>query len=230
METAQSSNNLLILSLSLTTLASSILAFWFYRQNKTSTRVGEKYLDEASEKGLNLLHQAMKKSQVLITDAELQGIKMAAETKLSTNKASTEFQASLSEILNQMEQSITSSVEQHQQFLSGLQTKAESSRVEVKEQAKKRADQLFANFEERLSDFLIQTEQKSTTSIELELRSARQLIETYKTEQLKLIDENIVAVMEKTLSLVLNKKLSLKEQLDLIYEALEKAKAEKFIV
>jgi len=172
----------------------------------------------------------MKKSQVLITDAELQGIKMAAETKLSTNKASTEFQASLSEILNQMEQSITSSVEQHQQFLSGLQTKAESSRVEVEEQAKKRADQLFANFEERLSDFLIQTEQKSTTSIELELRSARQLIETYKTEQLKLIDENIVAVMEKTLSLVLNKKLSLKEQLDLIYEALEKAKAEKFII
>ncbi len=43
-------------------------------------------------------------------------------------------------------------------------------------------------------------------------------------------DENIIAMMEQTLSIVLAKKLSLKDQLDLVYEALEKAKVEKFVV
>jgi len=81
-----------------------------------------------------------------------------------------------------------------------------------------------------LSDFMVQTAQQTTSSIELELKSTRQLIDTYKSEQLKLIDENIVAMMEKTLSIVLAKKLSLKDQLELVYEALEKAKVEKFVV
>ena len=47
--------------------------------------------------------------------------------------------------------------------------------------------------------------------------NARQLIETYKSSRLKLVDENIVAMLERTLSLVLVKKLSLKEQTDLVY-------------
>ena len=77
---------------------------------------------------------------------------------------------------------------------------------------------------------MVQTESKTATSIELELKASRELIETYKTQQLKLIDENIVAMIEQTINIVLGKKLSLKDQLDLIYEALEKAKIEKFIV
>ena len=90
--------------------------------------------------------------------------------------------------------------------------------------------QLFENFETRITNFLVQAESASTRSIELELQSARQLIETYKNEQLALIDENIVAMMEQTLSSVLGKKLSLKDQLDLVYESLEKAKVDKFII
>ena len=77
---------------------------------------------------------------------------------------------------------------------------------------------------------MIQTEQKTTTSIELELKSTQELIETYKNAQLKLIDENIVAMMEQTLNIVLGKKLTLKDQLELVYEALERAKIDKFIV
>lgn len=74
------------------------------------------------------------------------------------------------------------------------------------------------------------SQQRSVQSIELELKAARQLIETYKQQQLKVIDENVIAMLEKTLSLVLTKKISLQDQVELVYEALEKAKAEKFIV
>jgi hypothetical protein len=56
------------------------------------------------------------------------------------------------------------------------------------------------------------------------------LIDTYKVQQMNVIDENIMAMLEKTLSLVLAKNLDLKDQMDLVYESLEKAKAEKFVV
>ena len=44
-----------------------------------------------------------------------------------------------------------------------------------------------------------------------------------------LLNNNIVAMLEKTLSLVISKKLTLKDQVDLVYEALEEAKIERFI-
>jgi hypothetical protein len=37
-------------------------------------------------------------------------------------------------------------------------------------------------------------------------------------------------MLERNLSIVLSQKLSLKEHIDLVYEALEKAKAEKFVL
>jgi len=95
---------------------------------------------------------------------------------------------------------------------------------------KEKANGILERFEKNLESFLTQAEAKSTQSLESELAAVRQTIETYKKQQLSLVDENIVAMLEKTLGLVLAKKISLKDQLDLVYEALEKAKVEKFIL
>ncbi len=95
---------------------------------------------------------------------------------------------------------------------------------------KDRVNMLFEQFEQNLSSFLTETQTHSTEAITLEIQAARNLIETYKKQQLTAVDENIIAMLERTLSLVLTKKLSLKEHTDLVYESLEKAKAEKFII
>lgn len=89
---------------------------------------------------------------------------------------------------------------------------------------------LFEKFESTLSQFLTQTQSQSTKAVELELQSARSLIENYKASQLRMVDENIVAILERTLSIILAKNLTLADQMDLVYKALEKAKAEKFFV
>ncbi len=90
--------------------------------------------------------------------------------------------------------------------------------------------ELFEKFEENLSNYLTQTQTQSTRAIELELKAARSLIDNYKSSQLRVVDENIIAILEKTLSIILSKKLTLADQMDLVYKALEKAKAEKFFV
>lgn len=190
----------------------------------------EQILEKFREKGLENLHQSIKKSQAILGQAELEGVKIAAETKFETSKLEEEYSSKLSGVINQSQGAITVAQNQLLQFMQDLQKRSEEFEQASQSSGQQRINQLFEKLETKLSDFLIQTEQKTTSSIELELKAARQMIDTYKNGQLKLIDENIIAMMEQTLNIVLAKKLSLKDQLDLIYEALEKAKIEKFIV
>lgn len=194
--------------------ATAIVAILLYLREYNSRRK-----NQFQEKGVEILHDSIKKSQAILAESELEGIKMAAETKLDTQKLEAQYQKKLEETQNQLVQ-----------YMAGLQERSKEFEEASQKTIQDRINQIFANLEERMGQFLIAAESKTTSSIELELKSARQLIETYKSQQLKLIDENVLAMMEQTLNLVLGKKLSLKDQLDLIYEALEQAKGEKFIV
>lgn len=208
------------LILTLAAAVSILLYLHEYNKRRKLESEGEKFLESIKEKGWQTLYQSIKKSQAILGQAELEGVKVVTEA----------YSKKLSELLNQSQQAIASSQAELIQFMANLQKRSAEFEEVSRKIGEERINQLFERLENKLADFLVQTEQKTTSSIELELRAARQLIDTYKTQQLKLIDENIIAMMERTLNLVLAKKLSLKDQLDLVYEALEKAKVEKFIV
>ena len=174
--------------------------------------------------------QTRQKSVELLNAAEEAETQVLAEGSYATKKLVFEFKDQLENIVQTSQESITASQDQLIGFMADLQKRSEQFEEASRKTGEERINELFDRLEERLSDFLVQTEQKTTSSIELELKAARELIETYKGQQLKLIDENIIAMMEQTLNIVLGKKLSLQDQLDLVYEALEKAKVEKFVV
>lgn len=194
-----------------------------YNLRKKLEAEGDKFLNEIKEKGWQSLNQSIKKSQAIISEAELTGIKETATMEM-------DFQKKFAESLEQSKQTITAAQNQLLNFMQDLQKRSQEFEEASKASGEQRINALFDRVESRLADFLVATEQKTTSSIELELKSARELVEAYKNEQIKLIDENIIAMMEQTLSLVLGKKLSLKDQMDLVYEALEKAKIQKFVV
>lgn len=218
------------LMLAFAAIVALLLYLHEYDQRRKLESEGDKFLQELKEKGWDNLHDSIKKSQDILSTAELEGIKVVAGSKLETSKLEQEFADKLNEILNQSRQAVNSAQAQLIQFMQGLQKSSAEFEEASKKTGEQRINQLFDRVESNLSGLLVQTEQKTTSAIDLELKATRQLIDTYKNEQLKLIDENIVAMLEQTLSIVLAKKLSLKDQLDLIYEALEKAKIEKFIV
>ncbi|MBI2330000.1 hypothetical protein HYU94_01275 [Candidatus Daviesbacteria bacterium] len=209
-------------------LAFAILIIFFlylreYNLRKKQETEGDKFLESIKEKGWETLNQSIKKSQAIIGEAEIEGIK-------GTTKLEADFQKNLAGTLKASKQTITTAQNQLLLFMTDLQKRSAEFEEASKISGQERINQLFDRVENKLADFLVQTAQKTTSSIELELKAGRQLVETYKNEQLKLIDENIIAMMEQTLNIVLGKKLSLKDQLDLVYEALEKAKIEKFVV
>lgn len=218
------------LMLTFAAIVALLLYLHEYNQRRRLESEGDRFLQEVREKGWDTLHDSIKKSQDILGEAELEGIKVVAGSKLETSKLEQEFADKFSGFLNEAQQTINSAQAQLIQFMQDLQKRSAEFEEASQQAGEQRINQLFDRVENKLSDLLVQTEQKSTSAIELELKATRQLIDTYKNEQLKLIDENIIAMLEQTLSIVLAKKLSLKDQLDLIYEALEKAKIEKFIV
>ena len=222
--------NLPLIILAISALVSVFLYLREYNTRRKLEGQSEKVLEEFREKGLEGLHQSIQKSQDIISQAELEGVKVVADTRFHTSKMEKGYEDKLGEIINNSQAAINNAQAQLIQFMADLQKRSEEFAEAGRESIEQRINRTFNNLEERLSSFLISTEQKTTQSIELEVKAARNLIEGYKQQQLKLIDENIIAMMEQTLNIVLAKKLSLKDQVELVYEALEKAKIEKFVV
>lgn len=206
---------------------------------------------ELTEKSNQLVSQAQNDAGKLVSDTKLftekttqdfgqqlnqflqfeekQTGQIESEVALHIKKEEDQFAGFLKHLTSVLDNKTEDSIKDFNLFLEHLKQESQKSQVANWEGAKERVSQLFENFEQKMADFLLQSEQKMMISVDLELKSARQLIDTYKVQQMNIIDENIVAMLEKTMSLVLAKNLNLKDQMDFVYESLEKAKAEKFI-
>lgn len=182
------------------------------RNQRLQEKINKPAIELASGKATEIISQASIRAQAILGKA------VQTEMKLQ------EVQAVEAEKLQKaMEEHFNAALKEYGNFLDQTREKAGQALTQ-------KTQSVFDRFEQNLSDFLIQTQQKSTYTVDLEMQAARNLIDTYKRSQLNLIDEHIIAVLERTLSLVLAKKLSLSDQVDLINEALEKAKTEKFII
>lgn len=214
----------------ITTVLCTLLYIREYSRRKKIESQADQFLSDLQQKGYASLHDSIKKSRDILTEAELEGVKAVAESKVQTSKLEDQYNRDLTTIMKSSEEAIARTQTEVTQFIQGLAKRGQDFEIASQRSVQERVNKMFDDLEQRLADFLLSTEQKSISSIELEIKGARQLVESYKAQQLKLIDENIIAMMEQTLNIVLTKKLSLKDQLELVYEALEKAKIDKFVV
>lgn len=217
-------SNLALSSIFFVGLVTVGLLVWdLLRTKKTVEDLSSKRLEELEREDLDKLSQAYETAHQISSasyqqaqDLIAQAQREAASLLTKSQVLDSYFDQTYQKLLEEKVATILQDFEKQLMGVDGLVTQ--------------RLNTLFENFEAKLSTQMLSAQNQSIKSIELELRSARNLIDTYKAQQLQLIDENIVAMLEKTLSMVIAKKLTLKDQLDLVYEALEKAKVEKFIV
>ncbi len=224
------------------------------RQENASESDKQNYqtIAQLTDKSNQLVSQAEKDAQKLVEDTKLFSAKAsqdlgqqlssylsfeekqtaqstsAVQTKIQAKEA--EFESFLKHLTQVLDNKTEASANDFARFLDALKEESQKSQAANWEGAKERVGLLFENFEQKMADFLLASEQKMMLSVDLELKSARQLIDTYKVQQLNIIDENIAAMLEKTLSLVLSKNLDLKDQMELVYDSLERAKTESFLV
>ncbi len=201
-----------------------------YWKNVSNQKNGFKLLEIARKKSLELIYSAMKKAQAISAQSELDSLKITASTELDKKKIEKEAIQTIHDVTFEAKEAVSNAQSVFSDYLSQLSQQATTSSAESEKIVKDRINKLFDQFEQNLSNYLTSTQEQSVRAITLEVQAARQLIETYKTEQFRLVDENIVAMLERTLSLVLTKRLTLKDHIDLVYESLERAKVEKFII
>lgn len=211
---------------------------WFYEKyhhlSNTLKDLKTKAPDFARESSQKLMDEASAKAGTIISTAEMDALKIATEKSIESGLMAEQTAKLINANFKQLADTLTARLDEsaktYNTFVGDAENKIATSQAQIEAGMRTKVNELLFNFEQNLSGFLSSSEQNTLEALNLELRSARQLIESYKTQQLALVDENIVSVLERTLDLVLKEKLSLRNQLDLVYESLEKAKTEKFFV
>jgi len=150
---------------------------------------------------LNILHRAYNQAKNIIANAELAGIKIHAQSKLETKKLNEEL---------------------------ALEVEMASSKVEqvLYKSAQKANEQYEKNLEQRSANI----EKEMTEALAADVAEMKKSLEDYKLAKMKSMDENFAEITQRALEIVLEKKLTMANQMDLINEALEQAKKEKLIV
>src|SRR3990167_6003702 len=144
--------------------------------------IREYYLRKnAYKKQYEVAQETRQKSMQLLTAAEAAETQVLAEGKFATQKLEQEFKAKLENLLAGSGKSVIEAQNELVRFMQELKKKSEEAETVSKSQREQRINALFEGLETKLSDFLIQTEQKTTTSIELELTSTDNLLKHIKT-------------------------------------------------
>lgn len=205
-------------------------AIFIYKRDKKSPKdtLGELHLQSSK-----ILRGAIKKSQSILEKAEIEGLEIIDESKTASYGLSKKYEAELTSVAHKMEKELAvqtaKAEEEFVAYLDSLKAKTEKIESRLESMIQARIEATFTNFDAKVTQLLEQTQSRSFASIEEELKNARRLVDEYKIQQMKLVDNNVIAILEKTISTVLAKKLTLRDQLDLVNEALEKAKIENSV-
>ena len=190
----------------------------------------------------------MKKSREMLVNAELEGTKVIAKEKLESSKIEKTYEEKLRELTDQTKELLEEyaheaekNAESTRKFLDKYARDAEESLRElthsleqsvssgiseneriIKEESVKVSQQMTSTFSALEERFKEQIDQ----NLKKEFASAKEMVKSYRKQQLDLIDAYIVALIERTAAIALQEKLSLKDHAKLTQRALEEAKSE----
>jgi hypothetical protein len=171
-----------------------------------------------------------KRNQILIEQIQNQSAQVLQDALVKAQGILEKAAVEESQLIEDSKQNVVKIEQTYSEYLINLQKRAEDNQAQLSQSIQGQTTSALEKIEQTLADFLNQTQQQSIGSIQLEIQAARQLVETYKRRQLSAIDENIMAILERTMGRVISKRLTLKDHVDMVYDALEKAKLERFIV
>jgi|GEM_PF-4694035 hypothetical protein len=185
-------------------------------------------LSEGLEKGRGYLESL--KNSIEAQDLEAQksysdyvsGLKTQVEQSFAQN------QKDMDDMREKLRAKISQTEDLYANFLKSLEDNMVLDFNKKQQALDGKVDEFFGKAQEMLGKFLKELETRTQTQVEQEIGSAKKLIEEYKQQRLEVVDENLIAILEKTLNITLGKKLTLSDQTQLIYEALEEAKKENF--
>lgn len=193
-------SQLIFLIITVLTITDLAIIFYFWRSEQSRQDNSE----ENRARALEIINKAYHQAQGIIGQAELEGVKLAAKSKIETKKMTEAYEEEIDTDRDKLEKA----------FL-----------VEAD-----KAYEQFANYLSKLTDY---TGKSAADSLAKFQKATREQVKdellAYQKEKMAEFEANLPALLEKTLTLVLPKTIKLQDQMNLINDALEKAKADKLI-
>ena len=187
-------------------------------------------LEEGKAKTSSMLHRAIQQANKILITAELKGIQLISKQKLTGNDLTREFNSHLSTIEKALSQQLIRNAEHAEQsyneFIATAEKTIKDHIVANEKMLGDKSTAMVAQTEALLGEFTRDLEKRVKEDIEKQMKEATGEIEQYKLTRMRVLDERIVDVLEEVLQAVLEKKLTINDQSDLVYKALEQAKKE----
>jgi len=194
--------------------------------------VRERQLGRVGEKGWDVLHSAIKKSQAMVGQAELESLEQRAKSDLEIKKFEEKYQEEIQLTASEVQQAFLSEVAKasgvFKDYLGELKKTSEDESKALREEMAARVAKVSAAVEEQVKFELKTVEERSVLAMEAEVGAMRTAVEEYRKKRLEQIDRDIVEVVEKVAKEYLRREIPVKNQMELVYESLERAKEEKF--
>ncbi len=147
------------------------------------------------------------KSEAILGEAELEGVKIVADTKYYTKELSSVYHDQLRQATTQME-------DEFKKFLGDLRERSEKEAAGQGRVLTEAADGAVAAF---------------TKELEARLTKADDEVATYKEKLIGKARADMAGLVEEVAKIVIGRQLSTKDQEELITEAFERAKSAKWI-
>lgn len=209
-------------------------------------------IKDAQEKSAAVITQAVTKANEVVAEAEKAQMKKVEESASMISELSKQFE----EKIEKVEETATSSLTQAAQSAeTNLTQSAKSAETKMEEAAKtaqtsyteminqsqtamgkmmqddkqvleSKMNEMIGQSNQMFQQFMAQLGNQMKAQLSGELAKAKTEVEEYKKERVATMNEKIIDILEEVLLTTLAKKLSLKDEGEFVFEALETAKKE----
>lgn len=198
-------------------------------------------IKDAQEKSVSVIAEAVAKSNDLVVKAHEGQIQKVNEESKKLEEISKSFESTVEKLEDTTTQSLNSTAQEATQNLEEMASKSQATFESVALETQKTLDSLTQTNRKVLEEktdkmidqssqvfqqFMTQLSSQVRDQLAGELDDAKKEIEVYKEERIAAINEKIIDILEETLLATLGKKLSLKDEGEFVFEALETAKKE----
>lgn len=191
-------------------------------------RTGQNAEELTRLRAQSIIHKAIHQANRMLVSAELAGVRVMSEHKLASRELTEHYKKHLDAVEESMgrqfEENAKQAEEKYKTFLSDVQKTINESLTRNQAMMEAKSGIMVSQSQEMISRFIEDVQRKVQAEVDAEMKGAREEIAIYKERRKRVIDERIIDIMEEVLRIALEKKMTLAEQADLVYRALEDAK------
>lgn len=218
---------MILATLALLFILSTIsIRFWSHRK----LRPEDYKLLESQKRASEIIENAIRQAQRIVAGSQAEEENLSSTFKTEMEQIESAYQKAVDEsfaaLKSRMEQRILDSENSYSSYLKELESRMASQINQNQNHLETKTNAFFTEAQKLLQNFIKDLQSRTETQVDKEIGTAKKIVADYKRQRMEIIDENIVAILEKALNVVIAKKLTLGDQTELVYEALERAKKE----